>query len=108
MSYFQKKPELQEKAELLRRGLKRLGMTSLALASRISDYRANGSQLSPATVSRWMNGVSPMDGSLLMWIEEVLRRQQIEACIRTQSGQRLLDSVELLKLMNLEELLEMR
>lgn len=60
-------------AVLLKRAMKFLNLTGVALADKVSALREDGKRTAPETISRWLNGTAPVDPFLMGWIAEMVR-----------------------------------
>jgi hypothetical protein len=60
-------------AVLLKRAMKFLNLSGVALAERVSALREDGKRTAPETISRWLNGTNPVDPFLMGWISELVR-----------------------------------
>lgn len=60
-------------ALLLKRAMKYLGLSGVALAEKVSALREDGKRTAPETISRWLNGTRPVDPFLMGWIAEMVR-----------------------------------
>lgn len=64
---------------LLKRAMKCLGLSGVALANQVSELREDGKRTAPETISRWVSGTNPIDPFLIGWMTELVRaklRQQ--------------------------------
>lgn len=59
---------------LLKRAMKHLNLTGISLAEKISSLREDGKRTAPETISRWLNGASAIDPSLIGWLTELVRK----------------------------------
>ncbi|AQZ32614.1 hypothetical protein BHQ29_04550 [Pseudomonas sp. LPH1] len=59
---------------LLKRAMKHLNLTGISLAEKISSLREDGKRTAPETISRWLNGASAIDPSLIGWMTELVRK----------------------------------
>jgi hypothetical protein len=64
-------------AVILKRAMKTLNLTGKALAKMISAHRDDGKVTAPETVSRWLNGVNPVDPAVIGWLNELLRTKAL-------------------------------
>lgn len=64
-------------ALLLKRAMKCLGLSGVALAQLITSYREDGKVTAPETVSRWVSGTNPVEPALLGWLTELVRRKAL-------------------------------
>lgn len=64
---------MTQNAVLLKRAMKSLSLSGVALAKMISAYRDDGKVTAPETVSRWLNGTNPVDPAVLGWLNELIR-----------------------------------
>jgi hypothetical protein len=76
---------------LLKRALKFLELSGVALANQLSESREDGKRTAPETVSRWLSGVNPVDPSLMLWLTELVRnkmrsQKQRLICLPTNMG----------------------
>lgn len=60
-------------ALLLKRAMKYLNLSGVALAEKVSALREDGKRTAPETISRWLNGTRPVDPFLMGWIAELVR-----------------------------------
>ncbi|MCF5141173.1 AAA family ATPase [Pseudomonas sp. PA-6-1D] len=60
-------------AVLLKRAMKYLDLSGVALAEKVSALREDGKRTAPETISRWLNGTRPVDPFLMGWIAELVR-----------------------------------
>lgn len=60
-------------ALLLKRAMKYLNLSGVALAEKVSALREDGKRTAPETISRWLNGTRPVDPFLMGWIAEMVR-----------------------------------
>jgi hypothetical protein len=60
-------------AVLLRQAMDELGMTGVALAAELTKMREDGKETGAPTVSRWLNGASPVEPAVLCWLRELIR-----------------------------------
>lgn len=60
---------------LLKRAMKYLGLSGVALADKVSLLREDGKRTAPETISRWLNGANPIDPFLVGWVTELVRAQ---------------------------------
>lgn len=60
---------------LLRRALKLLGLPGATFASMLTELRDDGKTTTPATVSRWLTGGSPVEPAVMGWLRELLRKK---------------------------------
>lgn len=70
---------MSSNAVLLRGAMQALGLTGVALAEMISSMRDDGKETAPETVSRWLNGTSPVEPALLGWLKELMRAKALES-----------------------------
>ena len=59
---------------LLRRSLKLLGISGGTFASMLTQLRDDGKTTTPATISRWLTGSSPVEPAVMGWLRELLRQ----------------------------------
>jgi hypothetical protein len=62
---------------LLRRSLKLLGLSGATFASMLTELRDDGKTTTPATVSRWLTGSSPVEPAVMGWLRELLRNAML-------------------------------
>lgn len=60
-------------AVLLKRAMKFLDLSGVALAGRVTALREDDKRTAPETISRWLNGTRPVDPFLMGWITELVR-----------------------------------
>lgn len=60
-------------AVLLKRAMRYLDISGVALAEKVSALREDGKRTAPETISRWLNGTRPVDPFLMGWIAELVR-----------------------------------
>ncbi|QVW21922.1 ParA family protein [Pseudomonas hormoni] len=81
---------------LLKRSLKFLELSGVALANQLSESREDGKRTAPETVSRWLSGVNPIEPSLMLWVTELVRnkmRSQKQRLIRLPTNEGLVIAV---------------
>jgi hypothetical protein len=57
----------------LKRAMKILGLSGVALADRVTALREDGKRTAPETISRWLTGANQPDPFLMGWITELVR-----------------------------------
>lgn len=60
-------------AEYLARAMQHLNVSGVALARELTEYREDGRESTPETVSRWLNGKLPVEPAVMAWVTERLR-----------------------------------
>jgi hypothetical protein len=50
-----------------------LDIAGVTLAQELTDMRDDGRETVAATISRWLNGVSPVEPAVLCWLRELVR-----------------------------------
>ena len=69
---------MTQHAVLLRRAMMYLGLSGVALAKMITTCREDGKTTAPETVSRWLNGINPVEPSLIGWVTELVRAKALK------------------------------
>lgn len=60
-------------AVLLKRAMKYLDLSGVALAEKVSGLWEDGKRTAPETISRWLSGTRPVDPFLMGWLAELVR-----------------------------------